>query len=197
MYKNKITILFGLALVLILSSCSHDRKNPGTQYLDDMVTPISYEDYSPNPVFANGQTTQLPVEGTVARGKMPYNYPKTAEGQKLAGEQLVNPFMDAERSRSKITKEVLEKGEKQYDIYCLICHGDEGKGNGTLYESGKFSALPSDLSDDRIKNMPDGEIYHIITKGSISGLMGAHGPQIKPENRWKIITFIRGKFYKK
>jgi len=185
----KITILFSLALVLILSSCTHERNTPGVQYLDDMVTPIAYEDYSPNPVFANGQTGQLPVEGTIARGKMPYHYPKTAEGQKLAGEKLVNPYAN--------TKDVLEKGKRQYDIYCLICHGDAGKGNGTLYESGKFTALPSDLSDDRIKNMPDGEIYHIITKGSVSGLMGAHGPQINPENRWKIITFIRDKFQKK
>ncbi|RLD71970.1 MAG: cytochrome c [Bacteroidetes bacterium] len=184
--KNKITILFSLVLVLVLSSCNHDRNTPGAQYMDDMVTAISYEDYSPNPIFANGQTGQLPVEGTISRGHMPYSFSKTPEGQTLAGEQLVNPFKDK--------KDVLEKGEKQYNIYCLICHGDAGKGNGTLYESGKFTALPSDLSDDRIKNMPDGEIYHIITKGSISGLMGAHGPQIKPENRWKIITFIRDRF---
>ena len=183
--KNKTSILFSLALMLILSSCNHDRNNRGPQYLDDMVTPISYEDYSPNPVFANGQTGQLPVEGTIARGKMPYKYPKTAEGQKLAGEQLTNPF--------NLTAEVLEKGKEQYDIYCLICHGETGMGNGTLYESGKFSAQPSDLSADRIKDMPDGEVYHIITKGSVSGLMGAHGPQIKPENRWKIITFIKNK----
>jgi len=184
--KNKITILFSFVLLIMLSSCTHDRNNQGAQYMDDMVTPISYEDYSPNPVFVNGQTEQLPVEGTIARGKMPYNYPKTADGQKLAGEKLVNPF--------KISAEVLKNGKEQYDIYCLICHGVTGKGNGTLYESGKFTALPSNLSEDRIINMPDGEVYHIITKGSISGLMGAHGPQIKPENRWKIVTFIKNKF---
>ncbi len=184
--KNKITILISLALVLILSSCSHDRNNKSLQYIDDMVTPISYEDYSPNPVFANGQTGQIPVEGTIARGKMPYNYPRTADGQKLAGEQLVNPF--------KISPEVLQKGKEQYDIYCFICHGETGKGDGTLYESGKFQALPANLSADRIKNMSEGELYHIITKGSVSGLMGAHGPQIKPENRWKIIKFIKNQY---
>jgi len=184
--KNKIITFFSLALVVaVISSCTHDKKKPGVQYMADMVTPISYEDYSPNPNFANGQTEQLPVEGTIARGKMPYAYPKTAEGQKMAGEQLVNPY--------KVTKEVLAKGKEQYDIYCMICHGTTGKGNGTLYESGKFTAQPSDLLGDLVQGYPDGEIYHIITKGSISGLMGAHGPQVKPENRWKIVTFIKNK----
>jgi mono/diheme cytochrome c family protein len=184
--KNKLNIFLSFALLLMFfSSCNHDRNKRGNQYMDDMVTPISYEDYSSNPVFANGQTGQLPVEGTIARGKMPYIYPKTADGQILAGKELYNPY--------KISKDVLMKGKEQYDIYCLICHGTTGKGNGTLYESGKFPALPADLSVDRIKNMPDGEIYHIITKGSVSGLMGAHGPQISPENRWKIITFINNK----
>jgi len=185
--NNKIIILISLALVLmIFSSCNHERNTPGAQYLDDMVTPISYEDYSTNPNFANGMTEQLPVEGTVARGKMPYSFEKTAEGQKLAGEKLINPFTTDEN--------VLLKGKERYNIYCMICHGYQGKGDGTLFTSGKFTAQPTDLNEGRIMNMPDGEIYHIITKGSVSGLMGAHGSQIKPENRWKIINYIKNNF---
>ncbi len=76
----------------------------------------------------------------------------------------------------------------------MICHGKQGKGDGTLFTSGKFTAQPTNLSEDRIMNMPDGEIYHIITKGSVSGLMGAHASQIKPENRWKIVKYIRNNF---
>ena len=185
--NNKIAIFLSLALVLILfTSCNHDRKTPGAQYLDDMVTPISYEDYSINPVFKNGMTEQLPVEGTVARGKMSYVFEKTADGQKLAGEQLVNPF--------KTDAEILKIGARQYGIYCIICHGSTGKGNGTLFESGKFTAQPTNLTEERIVDLPEGEIYHIITKGSVSGLMGAHASQIKSENRWKIIKFIKNNF---
>jgi len=151
MTNKKISIFFSLALVLIsFSSCNHNRKTPGAQYLDDMVKPIAYEDYSINPVFANRMTEQLPVEGTIARGKMPYSYEKTADGQKLAGEQLVNPF--------KMSSDVLEKGKNQYGIYCLICHGPTGKGDGSLFKSGKFTAQPTDLGEERIMNMPDGEI---------------------------------------
>jgi hypothetical protein len=47
------------------------------------------------------------------------------------------------------------------------------------------------LIGDLVKNKPDGELYHVITLGSLSGLMGAHGSQISPENRWKIINYVR------
>ena len=185
--NNKINIFFSFIVILIIfSSCNHDRKTPNVQYVDDMVTPIAYEDYSINPNFANGQTEQLPIEGTVARGKMPYSFEKTAEGQKLAGEKLINPI--------KTNKETLIKGQERYNIYCMICHGKQGKGNGTLFTSGKFTAQPTNLSEERIINMKDGELYHIITKGSVSGLMGAHGSQIKREDRWKIINFIKNNF---
>jgi mono/diheme cytochrome c family protein len=182
--KVKIKAILSLILVsIVFSSCTHDRKKPGLQYMDDMVTPIAYEDYSPNPVFANGQTEQMPVAGTIARGKMPYPYARTADGQKLAGEQLQNPY--------KASKEILVRGKAKFDIYCMICHGSSGRGDGTLFTSGKFSAPPTDLMGERVQNLPDGEIYHVITKGSIAGLMGAHGSQIKSDDRWKIVTYIK------
>jgi len=182
--KNKIKVFFSLTLVLtVLASCTHDKKTPGMQYMADMVTPIAYEDYSPNPVFANGLTEQTPVAGTIARGKMPYPYDRTAEGQKLAGENLKNPYT--------ATDAVLQRGKEKFDIYCMICHGSSGHGDGTLFTSGKFTAPPTDLLGERVQNLPEGEIFHVITKGSIAGLMGAHGSQIKPDDRWKIVTYIK------
>jgi len=57
-----------------------------------------------------------------------------------------------------------------------------------------FTAKPTDLTSAYIQDKPDGEIYHIITLGSLSGLMGAHGGQIKPADRWKIVTYVKNKF---
>jgi hypothetical protein len=51
--------------------------------------------------------------------------------------------------------------------------------------------MPSNLITDPVKSKPDGEYYHVITLGTLSGLMGAHGSQISPENRWKIIDYVR------
>jgi mono/diheme cytochrome c family protein len=182
MYKKYILSLS--ALVMIFTSCSHSSKKPGYEYFNDMVVSVPYDAYSPNPIFKNGQTNQLPVAGTIARGKMPYNYgAKSAEEQTRAGKELKNSTVK--------NAATLAQGQAQFTIYCMICHGESGKGDGTLHTSGKYTNLPADLTSQRVQNFPDGEIFHIITKGSITGLMGSHASQIKPENRWFIVNYIK------
>ncbi len=184
MFKT-IQYLFGLGIIaLVLSSCAHDRNTPGYQYFNDMVVSSAYETDSENPFFKDGKTNQLPVEGTIARGQMPYSYKaRSADEQTRAGVELKNPIPK--------TKESLTQGKAQFDIYCAICHGTGGKGDGTIVTNGKFTAKPIDLTSDRVQNFADGEIFHIITTGSVSGLMGAHGPQIKVDNRWMIVDYIK------
>ena len=65
------------------------------------------------------------------------------------------------------------------------------KGDGHLYTSKLFPAKPTSLVEAYVQNKPDGEIYYVITAGSISGLMGPHGSQIQPDDRWKIINYLR------
>ncbi len=168
-------------------SCSHTSKKPGREYVNDMVPSVPYDTYSENPNFKDGKTNQLPVAGTISRGYMPYGYAaKSADEQVRAGKELINPVaMDSVS---------LAKGKEQFKVYCMICHGDGGKGDGTLHTSGKFTALPTDLTSERVKNFADGEIYHVITRGSITGLMGSHAAQIKPMNRWMIVNYIKNNF---
>jgi mono/diheme cytochrome c family protein len=180
----KLSLLLSGIAILALTSCRHDRNHPGYAYMPDMYYSMPYEAYSPNPVLSDSVTMQLPVKGTIARGHMPYPYKaKSFEDQKLAGEELINPVV--------ASPEALAAGKEQYTIYCSVCHGVLGKGDGHLYTSGKFTAKPTSLADSLVQSKKDGEIYHVITVGSLSGLMGAHGPQITPENRWSIIHYVR------
>lgn len=180
--KMKNYILFGFAIFLI-ASCTHENNDPGYAYMPDMAYSNAYEAYSENPVFANGQSMQLPVEGTVPREMIPYPYEPGYDGQILAGQELVNPM-----EPDQVT---LAQGKEKYGIYCMVCHGEQGKGDGHLYTSKLFTAKPSDLTAPNIQDKPDGEIFHIITRGSLSRLMGPHGGQIKPEDRWKIVTYVK------
>jgi len=184
-FKNPLILLL-LMVLLVSISCVRERNQPGYAYMADfdMYYSIPYEVYTANPVFTDNLTMRTPVKGTVPRGYMPYPYaPRSVEEQQLAGLELVNPL--------EPSKETLLEGKLQYEVYCQICHGAKGDGKGHLYTSGKFVAMPTDLKGDYIRNKPDGEIYHIITHGSISSLMGAHGSQILPDNRWKIIHYVR------
>ncbi|MDY0084711.1 MAG: c-type cytochrome [Bacteroidales bacterium] len=182
--KNSVTFFILILFVVGLSSCNKDQNNPGYTFYPDMQYSQAYETYTTNPVFADGYTNLAPAEGTIPRGYMPYPYhSKSTDEQIKAGLELTNPL--------EATDAVLAEGKRQYDIFCISCHGDAGLGDGHLYTSGLFPAKPTSLVEGRVKDLPDGEIYHVITLGSVSGLMGAHGSQVRPENRWKIIHYVR------
>jgi mono/diheme cytochrome c family protein len=174
-----------LAAMLFMSSCNHDRNQPGYAYMPDMYYSEASEAFTPNPVFSDSLTMQMPVKGTIARGHYPpYPYKaKSADDQKRAGLELVNPV--------PASTGALARGKELYSIFCVNCHGVQGDGQGYLYTSKRFPAQPMSLIGDLVKNKPDGELYHVITLGSLSGLMGAHGSQIAPEDRWKIIDYVR------
>ncbi|MCD4697461.1 MAG: cytochrome c, partial [Bacteroidales bacterium] len=155
-------------------------------YFNDMAYSQAFETYSSSPIFSDSIVMMLPVEGTVPRGEIPYQYTKTFDDQQKAGAELINP--------AELNKENLQRGKVQYDIFCAMCHGERGNGDGHLYTNKLFPVQPTSLTGDYVQNKPDGEIYHVITLGSLSGLMGAHGSLIKPGDRWKIVSYLRNKF---
>jgi len=173
-----VLVLLGL---LFTGACKKNPNHPGYVYLPDMDESRAYETYSENPVFDDGKTLRPPVEGTIPRGHEPFPYVKTEEDLLEAGLTLVNPL--------EASEELLERGEVLYSRFCSHCHGDQGNGQGILFTSGRFTYPPGDLTAEKVINRPDGEIYHIITVGY--GIMGAHGNQILPEDRWKIINYVR------
>ncbi len=188
--KNKYFLLILIVFGLTLSSCIQDKNSPGYAYMGehDMYYTKFYKAYTPNPILPNGQTNQPSPEGSISRAQSFYPFHPTTivekvTGQKKAGEELTNPV--------KANDKNLLEGKRQFDIFCSDCHGINGKGDGHLYTAKLFPAKPRDLTGSYVQSMPDGSIFFIITEGSISGLMGPHGVQITPENRWKIINYIR------
>jgi mono/diheme cytochrome c family protein len=186
MKKNAFThkIIPGLMLIVLitgLASCDRTRHEKGYEYFPDMAHSRAWETYSEHPELSKGMSMMLPAEGSVPRGFVPYPYEAGAEGRELAGKNLGNPVAKNEPS--------IKRGAEQYAIFCTSCHGEKGDGNGFLYSSGLYPYKPSDLINDKMRSAGDGEIFHVITKGW--GLMGSHAAQISPEDRWKIILFIR------
>ena len=179
-YALKISSLLIISIV-VLSSCYRDNNHPGYVYLPDMDESRAYDTYSENSNYADGKTMQAPVEGTIARGEIPYPYKKDDADLLEAGKTIHNPL--------NYSHENLERGELLYERFCMNCHGLNGDGKGYLFTSNKFPFPPGDLTAEKAINRPDGEIYHIMTVGF--GIMGAHGPQINQEDRWKIVMYIR------
>ncbi|NOZ46738.1 MAG: cytochrome c [Chlorobi bacterium] len=162
-------------------SCDKTRNDTARHFMPDMQDSRAYETYSANPNFSDDKTARPPVEGTIPRGFIPYQYPNTPEGKIAAGNELKNPVL--------LNKESLKDGEKMYKRFCIDCHGEKGDGKGYLFTSGKYPVQPRTLIDNDLKTRPVGQIYHVITLGS--AVMGAHGSQIAPNDRWKIIHYIK------
>jgi mono/diheme cytochrome c family protein len=85
------------------------------------------------------------------------------------------------------------EAERLYLINCAICHGTNLDGNGPLWKNGDgpYPAAPRNLKDDYSKKLADGQMYHVIMYGK--GQMGSYASQLKPEERWWVIQYIREK----
>ena len=86
-----------------------------------------------------------------------------------------------------ITSEVLKRGQERYNIYCSVCHGMTGYGDGMIVRRG-FRRPPS-YHDDRLRQAPVGHFFDVITNGW--GAMSDYSAQIPVQDRWAIIAYIR------
>jgi len=178
--KGFVTVLLVFLLVNLVA-CNRDRNNPGWDYFPDMFYSTAYETNTKNPNFENGMTMRAPVAGTISREFIPFEYTNDPESRKLAGKELINPLLKS--------PEALSRGKQVYATFCIGCHGIAGNGDGRLFTSGLYPLKPLTLSGESAVKLKDGEIYHTITLGIRS--MGAHGSQIRSEDRWKLILYIR------
>jgi mono/diheme cytochrome c family protein len=166
-----------LAALFALAACKPGAE-PGSEYMPDMARGPHFKAFAPNPGTRDGLTLQRPVAGTIARGRRPFHYNKGEAEAVRAGLELGNPY--------HATPEVLEKGKGLYQIYCMVCHGEQGKGDGPI--AGKIPPPPS-YKSDRLLTFPPGRIFHIITMGA--NKMPSYAAQLAPDERWQVVTYVR------
>ena len=170
----KITILLGLSG--LVTSC-HDNLKPNYQYMPNMYEPVSYNTYSESDAFKNGKEGQLPAEGSLNRGFEVYEYENTTAGYDLAKANLKSPL-------DTLSTEDMDKAKGLYEIYCAICHGNGGNGQGKLVTQGKFLGVPS--YKDRV--ITTGSVFHVQTYGLNS--MGSYANQLNAHERWLVATYV-------
>jgi mono/diheme cytochrome c family protein len=171
---NKVSTLYVL-FSLLLVSC-FDSSKPNYQYFPNMYESVGYKTYAESDAFNNGIEAQLPAEGSVARGWAPYDYPDTNDGYEAAKANLKSPLA--------ITAEHRAEGKELYGVYCAVCHGDKGNGQGILMTREKFLGIPS-YAD---REITDGSIYHVLMYGK--NAMGSHAGQVNATERWQIAQHV-------
>jgi len=128
------------------------------------------------------------VRNAQATASSPPQAPVTQSGNSQAGqnsEQTYQGFVT--EFPMPITAADLDRGQERFNIYCSVCHGRLGDGSGMIVKRG-FRRPPS-FHDERLRNAPIGYFFDVETNGF--GAMPDYASQIPPEDRWRIISYIR------
>jgi mono/diheme cytochrome c family protein len=170
----KFGILILVLAALALVAC--EKSTPDLEFMPDMYNGPGFKAQEEDLNAKDGSSARVPPEGTIPRGFQPYPY--AVDENEKAGRALHNPLQP--------TKANLQRGQKLYNIYCIVCHGSKGLGDGNVVPP--FPRPPSLLSD-KVRQWADGNIYHVITKGQ--NLMPSYAHQIQGDDRWAVILYIR------
>jgi len=196
-------VMMGVSAAGLLAGCQGKGDYAGREYAPNMYHSVAYEPLTQitdenagrwvnaldngrgeyfnsnkyNPFHMN---MRVPPPNTVRRtpnGWLPYRASNDTTSLRLAS-NLINP-MDS-------SKAVLASGKILFETYCKHCHGATGAGDGKVAD--KFPGV-ANLKGDAYKMITEGHIFHVITYGK--GLMGAHGSQVAPEDRWRIAKYVK------
>jgi mono/diheme cytochrome c family protein len=179
--KSAVIVQLALAGLIggaLAAGCGARSQKRAYEYMPDMNRSPAYKAYAPNAITRDGLTLQRPVAGTIPRGYQPFHYGPGEEEAMRAGRELQDPYHP--------TAHVLKDGKALFQSYCLVCHGEKGKGDGPI--SGKVPPPPS-YTSTRVLAFSPGRIFHVITMGS--GKMPSHATQLNTDERWKIVTYVR------
>ena len=195
-----------LALVCLCSGCEQK-----------MGTQPSYRPLESSRFFADGRASRPLVNGTVERGSLDdsstintgrkpsadqrQSIPRTVSGSALIASStpLITPDDFVTELPIPLTLETLERGQERYSIYCAVCHGSTGAGNGIVVRRG-YTKPPSYITDDSrqlarsgfkvpLRSVPLGYFFEVMTHGY--GAMADYAMQIDPRDRWAVAAYIR------
>ena len=173
-------IFIVVAAVSVLGFRGTKFTKPPIEVFDDMDRMPKYQPQGESAFFADGRMDRLPVANTVARGTF---YADEYMGSGKKGSAFGDGFP------IDVTNDAMARGQERFNIYCAICHGATGEGNGRASEYGMTAV--ANLSAAPYTQMPDGEIFNYITHGSRNGRMYPMKEKLSVEDRWKVVLYVR------
>lgn len=185
----QLFVLLLAAHCLLLAGCRRD--------MQDQPKAITYRE---NTFFKDGTASRPLVQGTVPRGylredrELYFGKKAGATGQNAglppatANASALFPD-DVDTFPIPITKADLDRGQQRFNIYCSVCHGMTGYGDGMVARRGFNKPSPASYHQDRLRQAPVGHFFDVMTNGW--GAMPSYASQIPVEDRWRIIAYIR------
>lgn len=172
-----VAVLAPLGVQGCMRGCSSS--SPPVLINFSMFNQPKYKAQAASEFFYDGKTMRPPVPGTVARGHLGENVAletgKGTDGKAVATSPVA------------VDEALLARGAERFSIYCQPCHDERGEGKGILFQ--RANVPTANLLEQRIRDLPDGEIFDTITNGK--GLMAGYKYPIAAHDRWAIIAHVR------
>lgn len=174
-------LVVGVALTLLdaLLAPRTDRRN--YELFAEMARSPARESFSASAQLPGGITNQPLVPGVVTRSATPFAFGAAPEEAERAGRELESPLP------APVPDADLERGRVVFGAFCGACHGADGAGQGPVVRRGM--PAPSNLLADRARLLPDGALFHVLTRGQ--GNMTSFEAELTPLDRWRAIAWIR------
>jgi len=179
--KSYPLIVLTLAAIGLSGCANFPTRSTPIEIHNDMDRQEKYKAqtvYRGKGLFADARSNRMPVPGTVAIGHLKdddVQYRGIVNGQYI-GKMPV-----------KIDAALLKTGQAKFNTYCSPCHDRTGSGQGVVPKRTLW--LPTNLHEDRVVEMPDGEIYDVISNGRRT--MHGYRYQIQEAERWAIVAYVR------
>lgn len=189
-----IAILAMIPPALIARARVTNSDKPRIHLFQDMGSQHRFNTQQVNPMYADGRAMRPPVAKTVARGELRQDdhYYRGVIGDEWATEFPAEITVD---------RAFIERGQERFNIYCSVCHGLAGYGDGMVHQranqllsaaaslsKGTVWVPPLNLHEPQVREQPVGQIYNTITNGVRN--MAGYGAQIPVEDRWAIVAYV-------
>ena len=175
------------ALLLVSMAVAASLALAGCRVPQKMADQPQYDPLEKSAFFPDGASSRPLVEGTVPSPR--------AEGTLAQVGPGPNELFDAGREGGQfsddfplpLTPELMARGRDRFDIYCSMCHGRVGEGNGMIVARG-YKRPPS-FHSDALRSRKNGYIFDVISNGF--GVMPAYRTMIPAADRWAIVAYVR------
>ena len=170
-YRTRTKWLWVATALFLLNSTACELRQ-------EMYDQPKYEPLEASIFFADGLSARQPVPGTVARGQLRLDT------------HLYQGKVDGELATTlpiELSKEVLERGQERFNIFCSPCHDRTGRGNGLIVQRGLKP--PPSFHEARLREVPIGHFFDTMTNGF--GVMYSYASRVPVEDRWAIAAYIR------
>jgi hypothetical protein len=168
------------SMVIFIPGCGRGlpSEKPPIHLNPNMYDQEKYLPQGASRFFADSSGMRQPVPGTVARGEF---WDDSAYYQGKKDGVFIAKLPVA------IDMSILQRGRERFDIYCSPCHSRVGDGRGIMIQRGYVP--PPSFHIDRIREMPDGQVFFTISHGVRN--MPSYAHQIPVPDRWCIVAYLR------